>query len=151
MTAAEGTGGPPPTSTAMALVVTGRAMEDLLTARLAPLGLSLRLLGALGHLARDEGLSYSDLARRARVTTQSMHATVGRLVELGAVESAGPGRGRRAGLRVTGQGRRLLADGLAVVEAVDQELAAALADSGGALDWPALLAALGLAGRRPAG
>ncbi|MGY1606081.1 MULTISPECIES: MarR family winged helix-turn-helix transcriptional regulator [unclassified Geodermatophilus] len=151
MTAAEGTGGPPPTSTAMALVVTGRAMEDLLTARLAPLGLSLRLLGALGHLARDEGLSYSDLARRARVTTQSMHATVGRLVELGAVESAGPGRGRRAGLRVTGPGRRLLADGLAVVEAVDRELAAVLADSGGALDWPALLAALGLAGRRPAG
>ncbi len=50
----------------MALVVAGRTVEELLGARLAPLGLSLRLLGSLGHLARDEALSYSDLARRAR-------------------------------------------------------------------------------------
>jgi DNA-binding MarR family transcriptional regulator len=135
----------------MGLVVAGRAVEDLLTARLAPLGLSLRLLGALGHLARDEGLSYSDLARRARVTAQSMHATVGRLADLGAVEAADPGRGRRAGLRVTDGGRRLLADGLAVLAAVDEELSAALASSGGALDPSVLPAVLGVAGRRPAG
>jgi DNA-binding MarR family transcriptional regulator len=135
----------------MALVVAGRAVEDVLGARLAPLGLSLRLLGALGHLARDEGLSYSDLARRARVTTQSMHATVGRLVDLGAVEAADPGRGRRAGLRVTDRGRRLLADGQAALAALDGELSAALGRSGGALDGSALLAVLGVAGRRPGG
>jgi DNA-binding MarR family transcriptional regulator len=134
----------------MALVVAGRAVEDLLGARLAPLGLSLRLLGALGHLARDEALSYSDLARRARVTAQSMHATVGHLVDLGAVEAAGPGRGRRAGLRVTDRGRRLLADGLAAVAAVDAELSAVVGP-GGVLDEAALLAVLGLAGRRPGG
>ncbi|SFO31448.1 DNA-binding transcriptional regulator, MarR family [Geodermatophilus obscurus] len=135
----------------MALVVAGRAMEDLVAGRLAPLGLSLRLFGALGHLARDEGLSYTELARRARVTTQSMHATVGRLVDLGAVEPAGPGRGRRAGLRVTERGRRLLADGHDAVDALDAELTAALDRSGGALDLPALLAVLGLAGRLPGG
>ena len=135
----------------MALVVAGRAMEDLVAARLAPLGLSLRLFGALGHLARDEGLSFTELARRARVTPQSMHATVARLVDLGAVEPAGPGRGRRAGLRVTGRGRRLLADGHDAVDALDTELAAALERSGGALDLPALLAVLGLAGRLPGG
>jgi DNA-binding MarR family transcriptional regulator len=134
----------------MAMVVAGRAVEDLLGARLAPLGLSLRLLGALGHLARDEALSYSDLARRARVTAQSMHATVSHLVDLGAVEAAGPGRGRRAGLRVTDRGRRLLADGLAAVAAVDDELSAAVGP-GGVLDRSALLAVLGLAGRRPGG
>ncbi len=133
----------------MALVVAGRAMEDLVAARLAPLGLSLRLFGALGHLARDEGLSYTELARRARVTAQSMHATVARLVELEAVEPAGPGRGRRAGLRVTERGRRLLADGHDVVDALDAELGAALDRSGGALDLPALLAVLALAGRLP--
>jgi DNA-binding MarR family transcriptional regulator len=133
----------------MALVVAGRAMEDLVAARLEPLGLSLRLFGVLGHLTRDEGLSYTELARRARVTPQSVHATVSRLVDLGAVEPAGPGRGRRAGLRVTDRGRRLLADGRRAVDALDAELAAALDRSGGALDLPALLTVLALAGRLP--
>ncbi len=64
------------------------------------------------------------------------------------VEAAGPGRGRRAGLRVTERGRRLLADGLAAVAAVDNELSAAVG-IGGVLDQSALLAVLGLAGRRP--
>ncbi len=135
----------------MALVVAGRTVEELLGARLAPLGLSLRLLGSLGYLARDEALSYSDLARRARVTAQSLHATVGHLVDRGAVEAAGPGRGRRAGLRVTERGRRLLADGLAAVAAVaavDDELIAAVGTNG-VLDRSAVLAVLGLAGRRP--
>jgi hypothetical protein len=67
------------------------------------------------------------------------------------VEAAGPGRGRRAGLRVTERGRRLLADGLAAVAAVaavDDELIAAVGTNG-VLDRSAVLAVLGLAGRRP--
>ena len=151
MTGPGGAADRPPDSAAMALVLAGRAVEDLLTGRLAPLGLSLRLLGTLGHLARDEGLSYTDLARRARVTPQSVHATVARLVELGAVEPAGPGRGRRAGLRVTGEGRRLLAAGQDAVAALDAELAAALGGRGSPLDRPALLAVLALAARTPDG
>ncbi|WP_139253068.1 MarR family winged helix-turn-helix transcriptional regulator [Geodermatophilus nigrescens] len=149
MTGPGGAADRPPDSAAMALVVAGRAVEDLLGSRLAPLGLSLRLFGVLGHLARDEGLSYTDLARRARVTPQSVHATVGRLVELGAVEPAGPGRGRRAGLRVTGEGRRLLAAGHDAVAALDADLGAALGSHGAPLDRSALLAVLALAGRVP--
>ena len=64
----------------------------------APLGPSRCLLGALGHLARDEALPYSDLARRARVTAQSVQATVGHLVDLGAVSRRtddGPAADRR--------------------------------------------------------
>lgn len=114
--------GPPATSPAVLLVALGRQVEARLEGALGPAGLSLRLLGALGHLARQPGLSYTELASRARVTPQSMHATVAALIETGAVTPAGTGRGRRARLEVTPHGRRLLTAGQEVVAAVDAEL-----------------------------
>ncbi|MCZ2805988.1 MarR family winged helix-turn-helix transcriptional regulator [Modestobacter sp. VKM Ac-2983] len=119
---APGAGEPPATSPAVLLVALGREVESRLGAALEPSGLSLRLMGALGHLARQPGLSYTELARRARVTPQSMHATVAALIEAGAVAPAGPGRGKRALLEVTDQGHRLLAAGQAAITAVDVEL-----------------------------
>ncbi len=104
------------------LVALGRQVDAWLDGALGEVGLSLRLFGALGHLARGSGLSYTELARRARVTPQSMHATVARLIELGAVAPAGPGRGKRALLDVTPGGRDLLAAGQAVLASVDAEL-----------------------------
>jgi DNA-binding MarR family transcriptional regulator len=106
------------------LVALGRQVEARLDEALAPAGLSLRLMGALGHLARQPGLSYTELAARARVTPQSMHATVASLIEAGAVSPAGTGRGRRALLEVTPRGHRLLAAGQEAVAAVDAELRA---------------------------
>ena len=114
--------GPPAASPAVLLVALGRQVEAWLDAALEPAGLSLRLMGALGHLARQPGLSYTELAGRARVTPQSMHATVARLIEAGAVAPAGTGRGRRALLEVTPQGHRLLASGQQAVAGVDAEL-----------------------------
>ena len=114
--------GPPGTSPAVLLVALGRQVEARLDEALAPAGLSLRLLGALGHLARQPGLSYTELAARARVTPQSMHATVRSLIEAGAVSPAGTGRGRRALLEVTPRGHRLLAAGQEAVAAVEAEL-----------------------------
>jgi DNA-binding MarR family transcriptional regulator len=65
------------------------------------------------------------------------------------VEPADAGRGRRAGLRVTDRGRRLLAGGHDAVAALDAELSAALGRSGDALDPAALLVVLRMAGRLP--
>lgn len=104
------------------LVALGRQVEVWVNAALEQVGLSLRLLGALGHLAQRSGLSYTELARRARVTPQSMHATIAALIDAGAVAPAGTGRGRRALLEVTPRGRQLLTAGQDVVTAIDAEL-----------------------------
>jgi DNA-binding MarR family transcriptional regulator len=114
----------------MALVAAGREVERGLEAGLARHGLSLRLVGALGHLRAGPGTSYSELARRSGVTVQSMHATVGRLVELGAVVSSDAGRGTAASLEVTEEGRRLLALAGEVAAEVDEGLPEAVAEAG---------------------
>ena len=46
----------------------------------------MRHFSALGHLAHQPGLSYSELARRDGITTQSMQSTLLQLQEMGAVE-----------------------------------------------------------------
>ncbi|PZF87786.1 MarR family winged helix-turn-helix transcriptional regulator [Micromonospora deserti] len=114
----------PTTSTALALlfIAAGRAVQRRVEAALAEHGLTLRHVGALGYLAANPHLSYSDLGRRAGVTAQSMHATVNRLEELGAVIRHHGGHGRPARLEVTGHGRRLLARAGEIAAAVDGEL-----------------------------
>ncbi|GAA0930358.1 MarR family winged helix-turn-helix transcriptional regulator [Pseudonocardia zijingensis] len=115
--------GPPVTSSlALLLVGAGRVVQRRVEAALAPHGLTLRHLGALGHLSRRPDTSYSDLARRAGVTAQSMHATVRQLQELGAVATAETGQGRRARLDVTDRGRELLAEVGATLRELDAEL-----------------------------
>lgn len=120
------TPGPPPITLAMVLILAGDRLAKRANDELRPHGLSLRHLGALGHLNRDPHLSYTELARRARVTVQSMHKTVLALVELGAVRQPPGGRGRTATLEVTEHGRELLAIAAGVVAGVDAELAATL-------------------------
>ncbi|MFF3484261.1 MarR family transcriptional regulator [Streptomyces sp. NPDC002701] len=133
-------------STVMLLITGGRRLQERLDERLAGLGLSLRLLGALGHVARDSDLSYSDLARRAGVTSQSMRATVLMLEELGAVRRTLPGQGHRARLELTDRGSSLLSDARAVAAELDAELHAGLtAENKRALDH-VLLHALGAVG-----
>ena len=73
-------------SVVLMLVGAGRFLQRRVDDELAALGLTLRHLSALGHLSHRPDLSYSDLARRARITTQSMHATVRSLEERGAVQ-----------------------------------------------------------------
>lgn len=118
----DGVVGSPPLRAAIALVAAGRAVEARLSGALDGAGLSMRLFGVLGHLARQPGLSYTELARRARVTPQSVHSTVAALIAKGAVAPAGSGRGRKALLEVTPQGRELLAAGQAALASVDAEL-----------------------------
>jgi DNA-binding MarR family transcriptional regulator len=121
--AAPSSGGPPAIATSLtALVIgAGRRVQRQLDERLAVDGLSMRHLGALGHLAHQPDLSYSDLGRRAGVTSQSMHATVRQLEDLGAVRREHAGQGHRARLEVTPHGRELLERARAAVERLDAE------------------------------
>jgi DNA-binding MarR family transcriptional regulator len=115
------------TSTSFLLVALGRTLQARLEAALAERGLTLRHIGALGHLAGRPDLSYSDLARRAGITPQSMRATVRRLETLGAVRRLPGGQGKAASLEVTALGHDLLAwAGTAAAQVDDEFLATTL-------------------------
>ncbi len=119
--------GPPPgpTSIALGLVVLGRLTRERLDAALTADGLSVRHVGTLGHLAHTPGLSYSELARRAGVTAQSMHSTVHTLEERGAVRRRSPTSPREAAdLEITDAGRELLDRIHAVAAELDETLLA---------------------------
>ena len=118
---------PPPAgpmiNTAFLLSGLGRIVRDAIEVELHRVELSLRHLSALGHLSREAGLSYSELARRAGVTPQSMQATLRQLEDRGAVERTTPvGRGRTSQLRVSTAGRRLLTRGHEAIRQADEQL-----------------------------
>ncbi|MFF2553999.1 MarR family winged helix-turn-helix transcriptional regulator [Nocardia sp. NPDC058058] len=94
--------------TALLLVIVGRRLRERLDEALADIGITMRHFSALGHLAHRSDLSYSDLARRSGVTTQSMRATAAHLEELGAVATVAGGKGQRARLELTPAGHDLL-------------------------------------------
>ena len=117
------------TNAAFLLIAVARVTRERADGELEQLGLGLRHVSALGHLAREPGLSYSELARRAGITAQSMQATLHQLEQRDAIERrTPPGRGRRARLQVTTSGHDLLAQARAVMDAVDGDLAAMLGE-----------------------
>lgn len=115
-------------SVSILMVAAGRMLSRRVEDELATLGLTLRLYGALSHLSHRPDLSYSDLARRAGVTAQSMHATVRSLEQSGAVVRSLPGQGHAARLEVTEHGRHLIAEVGKAAERLDQELFGRLSD-----------------------
>jgi DNA-binding MarR family transcriptional regulator len=118
---------PPRPSASFFLISLGRRARERVDARLQEHGLAYHHLSALGHLQRRPGLSYSELARRAGVTTQSMQTTVAHLEALGLVDRGeATSQGRRAELHVTEPGARALTAAEAAVRAVDDELLDAL-------------------------
>ncbi|MEJ2871336.1 MarR family transcriptional regulator [Actinomycetospora sp. OC33-EN08] len=127
--AGDGDDARPPLSTAFLLMTLGGRIREEIEERLRAERMSLRHLSALGHLARHPGLSYSELARRAGITPQSMQATLNALEERGAVERVTvPGRGRSAQLHVTAEGLRLRRVGTDVVAGIDDRLRVQLGD-----------------------
>ena len=125
-----GPAGPPSrllASPVMLLIALGRIAREELDDVLAGDGLSLRHLGALGHLRRTPRLSYSGLGRRAGVTAQSMQATVSHLERIGAVSrSDATGRGRAADLTVTSAGVAALERAEAAIAVVENWLLASI-------------------------
>jgi DNA-binding MarR family transcriptional regulator len=114
-------------SPALLLMMLGRQLREQAEAELREQGLSMRHFSALGHLAHQPGLSYSELARRDGITTQSMQSTLRQLQDLGAVELlTEPGRGRTADLQVTEAGHQLLERARSVLRSADTRLSDAL-------------------------
>ena len=125
---------PPPFSATIALLTAARVSEAALTAELAPLGLTVRKYGLLGHIRSDPGVSFSELARRSRITVQSAHVAVQSLVDAGWVADATAQAGAAARLTVTDRGLNLLARVAVVVETLDAQLTDDLPEVAAALE-----------------
>ena len=117
---------PPPgaltSSLAMILIAVGTKLREQLDEQLDEFDITMRHLGPLGHLAASPELSTSDLARRARVTPQSMRATVDHLESIGAIEHRRHGQGKASELLVTETGYELLQQARDIVAALDTDL-----------------------------
>ncbi len=114
-------------SPAFLLMALGRRVRSNVEETLRGSGLTLRHVSALGHLAHQPGLSYSELARRAGVSAQSMQATLGQLEQRRAVEKRTPGgRGRTAQLYLSATGQALLEQGRDAISTADDRLLACL-------------------------
>src|SRR5688572_26712711 len=124
-----------PFSPTIALVTLARVVEVQLADLLEPHGLTLRKYGILGHIAATPGLSLSDLARRSRITVQSVHVIIRALTEEGLVRSATEANGLPAQVTVTPRGADLLAR-------LRDELAAFDDETFGAPGWQDLARAL---------
>lgn len=106
-------------SLAMTLIVVGAKLRERLDEQLDEFDITMRHLGPLGHLAASPELSTSDLARRARVTPQSMRATVDHLESIGAIDHRRHGQGKASQLLVTETGRQLLNHARDIVAELD--------------------------------
>ncbi len=117
----------PEPNAAMLLIALGRRARARVDEVLAPHQIGYRHVSALGHIAASREISYSELARRASVTAQSMQATLARLEELGLVHRVGStSQGQRARLTVTPKGRRTLATCRQALSEVETEILSVL-------------------------
>ncbi|MFG2219912.1 MULTISPECIES: MarR family winged helix-turn-helix transcriptional regulator [unclassified Streptomyces] len=114
----------PPFSPTIMLLTIGRGWEAAFAEALKPLGLTTRKYGLLGHVRGTPGISFSELARRSRITVQSAHAAVAAFVEAGLVDDGTSRAGSASSLRVTAEGESLLARAGEVVARLDGEFAA---------------------------
>ncbi|MEE8599936.1 MarR family winged helix-turn-helix transcriptional regulator [Euzebya tangerina] len=106
-----------------ALIGIGRLLTRRLERALEPGRLTLRHLGALGHLRRDPGISVTDLAARARVGVSTMHDTIADLRDRSLViQGNDGGRGRRAELLLTPAGEAALDEAGAVAARIDHDV-----------------------------
>jgi len=114
----------PPFSPTVALLTIGRVWEAAFTEALKPLGLTTRKYGLLGHIRGNPGISFSELARRSRITVQSAHTAVAQLVNDGLVADATAHAGAASTLRVTDAGAALIERAGQTVVTLDAQLQA---------------------------
>lgn len=114
----------PPFSPTVALLTIGRVWDAALADTLKPLGLTTRKYGLLGHIRATPGVSFSELARRSRITVQSAHTAVAAFAADGLVEDTTARAGAASRLQVTAAGERLLGEAAERVAVLDAQLAA---------------------------
>ncbi|MFF3569513.1 MarR family winged helix-turn-helix transcriptional regulator [Nocardia jiangxiensis] len=114
----------PPFSPTIMLLTLSRVWEARLADGLKPLGLTTRQYGLLGHIRGTPGISFSELARRSRITVQSVHTAVARFVAAGLVDDGTAHAGAASTLSVTAEGAAVLDRAAALVVDLDVEFAA---------------------------
>jgi DNA-binding MarR family transcriptional regulator len=98
--------------------------------RLAPIGLDARSVLVLRHVAAEEGRTQSSLATSLAVPASRIVAIVDGLEQRGLLERrANPSDRRAHALRLTGGGRRVLDEVIAVSRAHEAEICAGLPES----------------------
>lgn len=115
---------PPPFSPSVVLLTVARVWEATMNEALEPLGLTTRKFGLLGHIQSTPGISFSELARRSRVTVQSAHAAIRAFEQAGLVSDSNATPGSSARLGVTASGRDLLGRARQAVNLVDDRFRA---------------------------
>lgn len=110
---------PPPFSPTIGLLTVSRIWEAALADALKPLGLTTRKYGLLGHIRGTPGISFSELARRSRITVQSAHAAVTAFAADGLVDDGTAHAGAASTLQVTAAGTELLDRAAAEVHRLD--------------------------------
>jgi DNA-binding MarR family transcriptional regulator len=100
-----------------------RALRREIDEVVRPHDLTLARYTALSVIARRDGLSNAQLARRSYITPQSMSQVISALERDGLIERQ-PDRSHRKILRarLTGKGRRVLAECDRAVDALEQEM-----------------------------
>lgn len=124
---------PPPFSPTITLLTVARVWDAAYADALRPLGLTTRKYGLLGHIRSAPGISFSEIARRSRITVQSAHSAVAAFVENGLVDDNTAHAGSASRLQVTPAGEALLAEAAGVVGRLDAEFTAAHPDLADAL------------------
>ena len=114
---------PPPFSPTIGLLTVSRIWETELADALRELGLTTRKYGLLGHIRATPGISFSELARRSRITVQSVHAAVKAFAAAGLVDDGTAHPGSASTLRVTAAGDQVLEQAGAAVQRLDAAFA----------------------------
>jgi DNA-binding MarR family transcriptional regulator len=121
-------------SPVIALLAVSGMWEAQLAAILRDLGISTRKFGLLGHIYAEPGISFSELARRSRITVQSAHTAVRALVDDGLVADATAHAGAASDLTVTEKGARVLQDARDRLFQLDDALAERMPQVAASLD-----------------
>lgn len=112
----------PPFSPTIALLSIARMHESELRDVLKNMGINTRKFGLLGHINATPAISFSELARRARITVQSTHTAVEGLIRAGLVHDAKATSGSASTLRLTATGQEVFSRAKSEVEALDESL-----------------------------
>ena len=113
---------PPPFSAMLALLVVSHAWEAELAAELRTVGLTPRKYALLGHIKATPDVSFSELARRSRISVQSVHVAVKALSASGFVNDGTAHAGAASTLRVSEQGLEALRLAHRRREAIDDRI-----------------------------
>lgn len=113
---------PPPFSAMLALLVVSHAWEAELAAELRTVGLTPRKYALLGHIKASPDVSFSELARRSRISVQSVHVAVKALSASGFVNDSTAHAGAASTLRVSEEGLKALRLAHRRREAIDDRI-----------------------------